>query len=131
MDLTRPKEWTLPPNKMPHLLYAPDRTDDEEPYADMNYITLLEENGKYKASMKVNGVETDAIEPFDHDEGIQEFNWNTELESWFLKINHSTKEWNFWGEKYPSITDSSSIEELFTNNHAVRFNNQVFFQPYE
>jgi hypothetical protein len=119
---------------MPHLIYPPDRIDDEEPYADMNYITLLEENGKYRASMKVNGIETEAIEPFDYDDEdgqIQEFNWNTELESWFLKINHRTKEWNFWGERYPSKTDSSTCEELFTNNYAVRFNNQVFFQPYE
>jgi hypothetical protein len=116
---------------MPYLIYPPDRIDDEEPYADMNYITLIEENGKYRAFMKVNGVETEAIEPFDHDEGFQEFNWNTDLESWFLTINHRTKEWNFGGEKYPSKTDSSSCEELFTDNYAIRFNNQVFFQPYD
>ena len=117
---------------MPYLIYPPDRTDDEEPYVDMNYITLLEENGKYRAFMQVNGVETEAIEPFfDNDEGVQELNWNTDLESWFLKIDYNTKEWNFWGQIFPSKDDSSTCEELFTDNYAIRFNNQTFFQPYE
>lgn len=116
---------------MPYLIYPPDRTDDDEPYGTQKYITLLEENGKYKAFMEVNGVKTEAIEPFLHDEGIQEFNWNTDLESWFLKVDFNTKEWNFWGEKFPSKTDSSTSEVLFTNDYAIRLNNQVFFQPYE